>query len=233
MLDPDSTRRIDVELTVTSHAGDARFTFPEQRRASILINPSGSANGDYAASAVVDARRRQVSGTAESGGFCAQPTRYRAYFVAGFNRPFVAYGTWHDRTLQRGGVRVASRPGGASSRAQVGVYVTFEAQARHSVEMQVGVSFTSISEARRNLAVEVGRRSSESLQRAAQNAWRTQLSKVAVNGGTTTERRLFYTSLYHALIEPSTLSDADGSYVGMDGRLHEARGVTQYTNISG
>jgi predicted alpha-1,2-mannosidase len=46
-------------------------------------------------------------------------------------------------------------------------------------------------------------------------------------------RKLFYTALYHALIEPSTLSDADGSYRGMDNRVHVSRRSAQYTDISG
>ena len=39
--------------------------------------------------------------------------------------------------------------------------------------------------------------------------------------------------LYHALISPTTFSDADGSYIGMDGAIHRARGYTQYADFSG
>jgi predicted alpha-1,2-mannosidase len=233
ILDPGSTKAIDSQLTATTRTGEARFTFPARRHGSILINPAGSANGESAASVVVDPGRRDVMGSAESGGFCSQPTKYRVYFVARFNRPFVAHGTWNGQSLDRGSTRAASTAQQASPRVQVGAYVTFDTHVTRTVEMQVGVSFTSVAEARRNLATEVGRRTFESIRSVAQHAWRTELAKVTVSGGTASERRVFYTSLYHALIEPSTFSDVDGSYVGMDGRVHNAGPVTQYTNISG
>jgi predicted alpha-1,2-mannosidase len=238
VLNPGSGQAIDSKLTVTTRTADARFTFPAAHAASVLIDPAGSLNGDDAAALVLDARRREVVGSAESGGFCGQPTRYRTYFVARFNRRFAAYGTWHDQALNRGSPRASAAATdtagqGLGHHVYVGAYVTFDTAVRRSVEMQVGVSFTSISEARRNLATEVGRRTFGSLRSAAQGMWRSELAKVAVTGGSAPERRLFYTSLYHALLEPSTFSDADGSYVGMDGRLHIAGRATQYTNISG
>ena len=172
------------------------------------------------------------------------------YFVARFNRPFAESGVWHDQTLGRGEASAAganptppnykpvpggppSLPGDPSSGVQVGAYVSFDTRVARSVEMDVGVSFTSIAEARKNLETEVGSRSFRSLRIAAEDTWRTELAKVTVSGAGTTARRLFYTSLYHALIEPSTFSDADGSYLGMDGRLHDGGRHTQYTNISG
>ena len=210
----------------------------------------GSSIANSAASVQVDASRREVMGSADSGHFCAQPTKYRVYFVARFNRAFAESGTWHDQSLNRSAVSAAgsnpnasnykpvpggplSLPGNPSSGVQLGAYVSFDTRRAHSVEMNVGVSFTSIAEARNNLEAEVGTRSFQSLRIAAENAWRSELAKVIVSGAGTTERRLFYTSLYHALIEPSTFSDTDGSYLGMDGRVHRGGRLTQYTNISG
>ena len=250
LLNPGSRAQIDSQLTVTPRTADARFTFPAQRLASVLLNAGGSSIANTAASVQVDAARREVMGSADSGRFCAQPTTYRIYFVARFNRPFAESGVWHDQTLNRGEASAAganpnaanykpvpggppSLPGDPSSGVQVGAYVSFDTRIARSVEMDVGVSFTSIAEARKNLDAEVGTRSFRSLRIAAEDTWRNELAKVTVSGAGTTARRLFYTSLYHALIEPSTFSDADGSYLGMDGRLHDGGRHTQYTNISG
>jgi predicted alpha-1,2-mannosidase len=240
LLNPDSPKAIDSQLTATTRTADARFTFAAHQRASVLINAGGSSNRNDATSMLVDVGRREVMGSSENGGFCASPTRYTLYFVARFNRPFAAYGTWHDQTLNPGAVSAAGSnpspstlPSTRSSPVQVGAYVSFGTRGAQSVEMDVGLSFTSIAEARKNLVAEVGGRSFASLVRAAKYAWRMELAKVIVTGGSATRRRVFYTSLYHALIEPSTFSDADGTYLGMDGRVHNGRPVTQYTNISG
>ncbi|HKR99826.1 MAG TPA: glycoside hydrolase family 92 protein, partial [Candidatus Dormibacteraeota bacterium] len=71
------------------------------------------------------------------------------------------------------------------------------------------------------------------LRASAAQRWRAELGKIDVSGGSPRLRTLFYTALYHALIEPSTVSDADGSYLGMDGRVHRAGHAVQYTDISG
>lgn len=45
---------------------------------------------------------------------------------------------------------------------------------------------------------------------------------------------IFYTSLYHALIDPRVFSDVDGRYTGADGRVHDpAEGFTKRTVFSG
>src|SRR5579885_3357007 len=45
---------------------------------------------------------------------------------------------------------------------------------------------------------------------------------------------MLYTVLYHALLSPTLFSDADGAYIGFDGRRHiAARGHAQYTSFSG
>ena len=54
-----------------------------------------------------------------------------------------------------------------------------------------------------------------------------------MRGGRQRDRRVFATSLYHALLEPSVFSDRDGRYPGMDGRVHRARGFVKYADISG
>jgi predicted alpha-1,2-mannosidase len=56
---------------------------------------------------------------------------------------------------------------------------------------------------------------------------------VKVSGGSDSERRTFYSSLYRTLLAPNTFSDTDGRYTGMDGRVHRVRGRQQYANISG
>ena len=124
-------------------------------------------------------------------------------------------------------------PGNPSTGVQVGAYASFDTVTTRTVVVRLGISFTSLAEARRNLALESLRRPFDRLRAAARQQWRAELGKVSVSGGSPRLRSLFYTALYHALIEPSTLSDTDGSYPGMDGRVHRAGDAVQYTDISG
>ncbi len=250
ILAPSSSHPISVALTATTRTGDARLVFPARRRVSVLVNAGGSSLANYAASVTVDPAARSISGSVQSGGFCFQPTRYRVYFVVRFDRPFGASGTWNGLSLMRGGRSAAAvnphafspkgvpggpavLPGNLSSGVQAGAYASFDTTSDRTVVVRIGISFTSLTEAQRNLARESLGRSFDQLRSAARQSWRAELGKVSVSGGSPRLRSLFYTALYHALIEPSTLSDADGSYPGMDGRVHRAGTTVQYTDISG
>ena len=100
-------RRIDTEVTAARRAGAMRLTFPAGAHGSVLVNAGGSAMGNTDAKLHVDPRTREISGTVSSGGFCYARNRYRVYFVARFDRPFAAFGTWQRATLRPGTTDVA------------------------------------------------------------------------------------------------------------------------------
>lgn len=239
-LTQPSGDRIDVRLTSTARAAVARFRFPASTAASLLINAAASAGGNDHAEIAIDPERNEVTGSTSSGGFCVSMDTYTLYFAIVFDRPFTAHGTWRGQTLQPGSTATSdSLPGPsfasvvAGPRAQAGGYVTFDATSDHTVEMRVAISYVSVAAARQNLAAETRRRTFEQIRRAARTTWDRALASVRVRGGSLAERRRFYTALYHALIEPRTFSDADGSYLGMDGQVHRRIGRTQYTDFSG
>ncbi len=94
-------RRTGVELTAARRAGALRMTFPAGAAGSVLVNAGGSAMGDTAVDVHVDAARHEISGSVASGGFCYAADRYRVYFVARFDQPLSASGTWQRSTCSR------------------------------------------------------------------------------------------------------------------------------------
>ncbi len=247
-LNPGTPQRIEARLTASTRAGIGSFTFPQAAPASVLINAGGSRTGDSAASVQIDQARQEVTGAATSGGFCLEPNRYRIYFAARFSRPFAAQGTWKGQTLTPGSTSADDSSllsplgpasygpiavGGRGAPAQAGAYVSFDTHADPQVEVRIGISFVSVDGARRNLDAELGSRPFDSVAAAARARWNRMLGKIAVHGGSGADRRTFYSMLYHALIHPSTFSDVDGRYAGMDDQVHTARGYTQYADFSG
>src|SRR4051812_4466396 len=111
-LNPVRGGAIDVSLAATTRTGVGRFEFPRNPHASVLVDAGGSAQPDDLAAVAVDPGRREISGTASSGLFCGQRPRYRVYFAAVFSRPFEAYGTWKEGSLEPSGVSAEdlSRP---------------------------------------------------------------------------------------------------------------------------
>lgn len=235
-LNPVRGADIDVALTATTRTGMARFEFPANPHASVLVNAGGSAQPDDFAAIEVDPGRREISGTASSGLFCGQRPRYRVYFSAVFDRRFDAYGTWEDGSLDQGG-RAAedSQQPAANPRttAQAGAYASFDTRGSRTVTARVGVSFVSVEGARANLAAEGKGAGFAAIGSRARKRWNQALGRIRVSGGPERLLDTFYTALYHAFLAPRTFSDVGGAYPGMDGQIHLARGRIQYADFSG
>ncbi len=235
-LNPARGAGIDVALTATTRTGMARFEFPPNPHASVLIDAGGSAQPDDLAAVAVDPGRREISGTASSGLFCGQRPRYRVYFAAVFNRRFDAYGTWKEGSLEPGGLAAEdTRAPAANPRntAQAGAYASFDTRGNRTVTARVGISFVSVEDARANLAAESGDAGFGEIASRARRRWDQALGRVSVSGGPERLLDTFYTALYHAFLAPRTFSDVGGAYPGMDGQVHLARGRTQYADFSG
>jgi len=235
-LNPVRGAAIDVALTGTTRTGMARFVFPRNPHASVLIDAGGSAKANDLAEVRIDPARREISGTASSGYFCAQRPRYKVHFVAKFDRRFDAHGTWERQKLAPGSTAASDlrRPSTVAARtAQAGAYATYDTRRRRVVTARVGVSFVSVEGARANLAAENPGRRFRAVAAAAERAWNRALRRIRVRDAGAANIRTFYTALYRALLAPRTFSDVNGEYVGMDGAIHSAGKRTRYADFSG
>jgi predicted alpha-1,2-mannosidase len=216
---------IDVELTATLRTGFARLSFPRGATPTILINAGHSAQGTSGPGTGVRLLGpTRVFGSAESGN-CGGSFRYRVFFAAELDRPAARAGTWSGDTLTPGGTAVSG--------ADTGVFLTF-APSERPVQMKIGLSFVSTEAAARNLQAEDAGWDFDAVAAAATRAWDQRLARIEVRGGTTTERRIFTTALYHTLLHPNVFSDADGGTLGFDGKVHAALpGHAQYENFAG
>jgi predicted alpha-1,2-mannosidase len=212
------------ELTVTRRTGIGQFTYPASAGGNLLFNVSSDQAGVRDAGFHI-VGPDEVSGYADTGGFCGMPDRYSAYFVAKFDRPFASFGTWKSN---------ASSPGSRSVEgAGSGGWVSFDPSGSAAVKMKVGLSFVDEAGARANLHAENKGWDLLAVRNAAASQWQRMLSRVAIEGGTAHEKRIFYTALYHALLHPNLYNDVTGSYRGFDGAIHRVRaGHSEYANFS-
>ncbi|WP_458246143.1 GH92 family glycosyl hydrolase [Streptomyces sp. MAI_2237] len=238
---------VTADLTATARTGSARFTYPADKPASLLIRTANSEVGSADSSVTIDPKTRTVSGSVTSGNFCGyldpegQRSYYTLYFTARFDRAFKATGTWQDDTLTPGSTSASGGTGGFSHGGRpvagkgAGGYVEF-APGDGPVGVKVGISYVSRAGAEANLAAEnPPHRSFDAVRGAARRAWRDRLDAVRVGGGTDEERTTFYTALYHSLLHPNVISDADRRYRGSDGKVHRVGGGhrAQYGTFSG
>jgi predicted alpha-1,2-mannosidase len=238
---------VQVDLSATQRTGAARFSYPAGVPATMLIRVSDAEVGSSDAQVAIDSDHRTVSGAVTSGNFCGylsndlKRSYYTLYFVAEFDQPFSAHGTWHDGQVQAG----LDHAGGGTGYGAAGIpdlghgsgaYVGFDGKTGVAVNVRVGISYVSLDNARANLQSENPRRDNvDAVAQKAAAAWDASLGRIEVGGGSADQLTTFYTALYHALLHPNLYSDADGSYRGFDGRVHRVSGPqqAQYANFSG
>lgn len=220
------------DLTATARTGSARFTFPADRPASLLVRSANSEVGSTDSTVRIAPAKRTISGSVTSGNFCGyldpegQRSYYTVHFTARFDRAFKTTGTWKDDRLSPGSTEASGGTGGFGSGGRpvagkgAGGYVEF-APGTGPVNVKVGISYVSQAGAEANLAAEnPPNRSFDTVADAARRAWRERLLAIRVGGGTDAERATFYTALYHALLHPNVISDVDRRYRGSDNQVH-------------
>jgi predicted alpha-1,2-mannosidase len=238
---------VNVELTATARTGTGRFTFPAGDTATLLIRVSDSEVGSGDAGVRVDAAAHTVSGWVKSGNFCgyidpvSRHDYYTLYFLAEFDRAFDGVGVWERDSLMPGNTAAAGGTTyGAGGYPVVGqgsgAYVRFTPGGSPTVSVRVGISYVSLANAAANLRAEHPPGTTfDDVRAQARAAWNGVLERVRIAGGTEPQRRVFYTALYHSLLHPNLLSDANGQYAGFDGAVHTVAGPqrAQYANFSG
>ena len=115
----------------------------------------------------------------------------------------------------------------------IGVWMNFNTEADEQIEVQMGVSFVSMANARENLDAEQRGKNFDAIRAEARAKWNDDLSRILVEGGTKTERTIFYTALYHVLIHPNILQDVNGQYPAMEGdEIRTVKEGNRYTVFS-
>ena len=217
---------VGVKVAATTRTGLGSFTYPATTSANVLFKVGDSqayVNGANVSIVGDD----EVTGSITEGKFCDMPNMSTVYFAAKFDRPFTSHGTWNG---------TAVTPDSATATGQnSGAYVGFDTTSDATVGMQVSISYVSVANAQGNLQAELhGNWNVAAVAAQTRAQWRKLLSEMEVGGGTHEQQVEFYTALYHAMLDPSTFSDANGQYLGMDGKVHQTRpGQAQYTTFSG
>ena len=220
---------IDVEATALTRAAAERYTFDgDARRGHVLVNVSQANNKHrVTGSQVRVVGDRAVEGKLTTLSFCGGH-QYTTWFRIEFDRPFASFGVWG----QAGGTPGARFSMESEHDPHNGAWLSFDLGEDRAVTAISAISHVDAEGARNNLRAEgmAGGRllSFDAMRAQAQAAWDRELSTVRVQGGSDADRSVFYTALYHALLQPLTGSDADGRYRGYDDRIHVADGWTYY-----
>lgn len=247
--------RINVETTAAPHSGMIRFTFPENKQSRIQIDLARRVGGTAVQQYVRKVDDHTIQGwmkcTPEGGGWGDGEGKadYTVYFYARFSKPLDNYGFW-SAEIPEGWSRkredVVSEPylrrvekaeiikGELESEGKhLGFFSDFETHENEEVTLQVGISFVDMDGASTNFKSELEGKDFDQVRAEAEKLWNESLSRINVQGGTDDQKTIFYTALYHTMIDPRTYTDVDGRYTGGDNKIHESKTFTKRTIFSG
>lgn len=216
---------IKAEATATLRSGLTRFTFPAGK-SNIMLNLGEGLTNETGAflRRISDT---EIEGMRMLGTFCYNPQAvFPIYFVMKINKKPEATGYWKKQPEMKGveaqwdaysgKYKLYNNYNREIAGNDIGAWFTFNTAENEEVEVAMGVSFVSMENARENLEKEQQGRHFAEIQKEARNNWNSHLGRIKVEGGTDDQKSVFYTGLYHALIHPNILQDANGEYPAME-----------------
>ena len=210
---------ITAELTVTERTGFHKYTFPKSENSNIIIDLKHREK--IIESNIQIVNDSVITGLTRSTGWAADQ---HIYFYAKFSKPFRKYGIAVNDKL----VNKITEAEGKNIKA----YVTFNTNKDEQILVKVGISAVSVEGARKNLETENSGWNFSEIKSRAKEVWNKHLSKIEVEGGSEKQRTIFYTSMYHSALAPNLFMDVDGSFRGVDKKVHKAKDFTNYTVYS-
>lgn len=214
------------ELTATTRAGIHRYTYPDGGRQRLYIDLDHSAPKTSWNRRIIQSQLRIVAPDAIEGYriITGWAKLRRVYFRIELSRP-IASCSLIDGSRDYGQVPVVN---GTALKA----WLDFDPKGGNELTVKVALSTTSIENARLNMQREAASWSFDGYAAQADKAWDDVLGRIEAEGNRQ-DMEKFYTALYHTMIQPNTISDADGSYTATDystRRMPEGR--TYYTSFS-
>ncbi|WP_270461374.1 GH92 family glycosyl hydrolase [Bacteroides intestinalis] len=219
LLQDDS---INVELTATLRAGLHRYTYPKASDARLIVDMEPTIHGhQHPVTQIRVVNDSTIAGMKYTVGWAK---RHYVYFYAVFSSPF-DYKLYSGTEYQSDSTSVT-----VNTAKAVISFRNLPADGR--VLAKVGISSVDEEGARLNVEAEIPNWDFEGVMKQANTTWNEALGKIDIETSDNDSRTVFYTSLYHAFIQPSLASDVDGRYRTMGNEIKQDASYTNYTVFS-
>ena len=217
---------INVELTTTQRNGIHRYQYPAGKDAEVILDMDHSADKGSWGRRIINAQIRILNDHAVEGYriITGWAKLRKIYFYMEFSSPILT------STLRDGG-RVHENTAVVNGTNLHGCF-RFGKLNGKPLTCKVALSSVSMENARQNMEQEAPHWDFDRYMAAADADWEKQLGKIEIKG-TEVQKEIFYTALYHTMIQPNIMSDVNGEYMAAD---YTARKVgdneTHYTTFS-
>lgn len=205
-----SKYNIETQLTASHSVGFHQYTFPASKYSKILID-AGSflttswCDGCIEEQELVGCEIEVVNDTLIEGYTRVRRGwntggAYTVYFSAQFDTPAKSFGTWKNHQLTPG-QKVQFDSGECA-----GAWFDFKTEKNQIIQLKVGISFVGCLKARENVKTEIPHWNFQEVYSKSVKEWNKYLGKIKVETTDEDLKTIFYTGLYHSLLQPSDRS---------------------------
>ena len=218
--------KIQAELTASVHVGVHCYTCSDGDQLKLWLDLDHSANKGSWNRRIIQSQLRMVSPTVVEGYriITGWAKLRKIYFHLEFSQPILS------NQLYDGNRMYENTP--VINGTELRGLFCFDKKWNKELICKVALSPVSIENARLNMATEVPGWDFEYIARAAETSWEKELKKIIIQG-TDLQKKIFYTALYHTMVQPNTMSDVNGEYMASDYVTRSvAKGEVHYSTFS-
>lgn len=208
--------QVKVQLTTSARVGFHQYTFQKAGQANIVLDLNHRDELVDGEIKIIDSKTILVMRRSK-----AWATNQWVFAYIQFNQPMELSKVKFDQLVQKGHY----------TGKNLGIAVSKKVKSGEVLQCKVALSFTGTEGAQLN-SKEITHWDFNKVRTNAEIAWESELSKIEIKTTNPNHLSVFYTALYHTMMHPNIAQDIDGTYRGMDQRLHKAEGFDYYTVFS-
>ncbi len=207
---------VKVELTASERVAFHRYTFNSDKPQHIFADFQHGMVWADVSKRVLESDIK-IEDTQTISGYCEVEnwTKRKYFFVVKFDKPYkISY------QLPKKEFEKASR------------YVfRFDGKRGNQIQVKVAISTVSVEGAKKNLNAEIPDWNFAKVEAQTKAKWNEILSRIQIEANDT-QKEIFYTALYHTMIQPNNIADVDGKYRGADDKIYRAEDGFYYSTFS-
>ncbi len=207
---------IDVSLTTSARVGFHQYVFNNEGQANIILDLNHKDKLLYGDVKIINNRTIEILRRSE-----AWAKDQYVYSRIEFSVPM---------TINKAEANLENRKDFYSGTI---VKISFSKQVikGEQISVKVSLSPTSYEGAKLNIS-EIKDWDFNKVKKNAEQLWDEQLSKIEITESDLDKKKIFYTSLYHTMVQPNIAQDIDGKYRGRDNKVHNGEGFDYYSVFS-
>lgn len=205
---------VKVELSCSERVAFHRYSYPAQQGSLMVDLQHGLCflTDSLVLESHVNIEDNQtISGYAHTKNWVER----KYFFVIKFDKPFT---------------KLVQLPEGPKEKAPKYI-LTFNLSKNKILQTKIALSTVDEDGAKRNMQTEIPGWDFEQVRKNAQKVWNQYLSRIDIEAEPK-QKEIFYTSLYHLLLQPSNIADVDGRYRGADDKIARTPDKEYYSTLS-